>query len=83
MPLLLLWALHLGPEVAGSFIPGGQSATENACNPGQINTRIHAIPAASALEHIEDKVMLGFVLQWAKDGKTPESCIESCRENLL
>lgn len=76
MPLLLLWALCLGSEVAGTLISRGQSGTANTCYPGQINTSIHVIPAASALEHIEDKVMLGFVLQWAKDGKTPGSCLQ-------
>lgn len=72
----MLWALYLGPGVAGTSIPGRRSGTANICHPGQTNTRIHAIPPGSALGHIEDKVMLVFVLQWGKDGKTPKGCLE-------
>lgn len=60
MPSLLLWALHLHPGVAETSIPGRQWYSKY-CHSGQINTRIHATPPASALEHIEEKVMLVFV----------------------
>lgn len=72
----MLWAPCLGPGVAGTAIPGGQWGAANICHPGQINTGIRVIPLASAWEHTEDKAMLVFVLQWAKDGETPKCCLE-------
>lgn len=72
----MLWALLLGPGVARTDIPGGQWAAANIRQPGQINTGICVIPLASAWEHTEDKAMLVFVLQWAKDGETQKCCLE-------
>jgi len=66
----------LGPGVAGTAILGGQWAAANICHPGLINTGIHVIPLASAWECTEDKAMLVFFLQWAKDGETPGCCLE-------
>lgn len=76
IPPLLLWAPRLCPGVAGTAIPGGQWGAANTCHPGQTSTGIHVIPLASAREHTEDKAMLVFVLQWAKDGETPKGCLE-------
>lgn len=72
----MLWAPHLSPGVAGTAIHGGQWGAANVCRPGQINTGIHVIALASVQEHTEDKAILVFVLQWAKDGETPKGCLE-------